>query len=361
MKNLLLYSLLFLMAFAGCKDDDVKEPEFNQLKVYDAWRKLPDSILNTKNEGIVALEKRGNEVHIHTENKYFALDTNLNEVDNESLELGGSWYQLWGPRYGEEYSILPIDATSFKVADNSQVANTAVTFETTNNLFAASTKIVHYSNIRSENTFYTVSSAYNQDSVWVELQKWKIIHTKGTSEPIQLEEISSLRIDSSRNPSVALGYLKVYNFGNRVLINDGVNVSVYEDSTLLSNYYFTFENLFERDGVIYGGGNDRANLFDRDQKRKVGLVKSLDGGLTWQFTSTDNSLDRLLFKEIDGQVFAFGQGGFGKMSNDFTTLIPADTEGLFDGPRNLAKVGKYALVGTDEGLYYKSWESFINK
>jgi hypothetical protein len=360
MKNILLIFLLIL-AFGGCKDDDQPVVDSETKVEYDEWRKLPDSILNVGTIGIMALERRGGVVHINTEKRYYSLDTSLNALESRSMTTNGSWYQLWAPKYGNNYSISQIDALTFRVIDNIQATNNAVTYIGTNSLFDVSAEIVHWSQITADSRFYTVSTASSRDSLSAVLQEWKILHSPGSSDPIELEELSRVNIDSAKSAGFSQGYLKVYNFENRIIVNNGVDVRVYENGVQLAKYYFTLENLIMSDGIIYGGGNDRANLFDRDTTRSKGIVKSSDGGLSWEFTSLDANLDKLNYKSIDGQIFAFGQGGFGILKNDFSGVWPANTDGLFDMPRNLEKVGKYAMVGTDQGIYYKSWESFLNK
>jgi hypothetical protein len=362
MKILPLIFVLIPILFAGCKEEEKPEPEEKEPKtVYAPWRMVPDSVVNTKNKGIEALQLSNDILHIHTEDKYYALDTTLIFLDAKPMATDFSWLQVWAPKYGENYSITQVDGLTFRITDNLQVTNSTSTYILDKRMFDPTVEVAHCSDITPDNRFFTVTTPGKYDSIRAVLQEWQISHTPGADEPMELLELKRFTIDSSKSPDLSSGPLKVFSFGNRILVNNAVNVTVIENEEILSQFVFSFENLININGIIYGGGEDRAYIIDRDKDGKKGLIKSVDGGLTWEVINTDRSLSRLNFKQIDGQVFAYGQGGFGIMSDDFTKVLPVDTEGLFDMPRNLAKVGQWAIVGTDVGLYYKSWDSFLNK
>jgi hypothetical protein len=359
MKNILLI-LLLILAFAGCKDDDQPVVDSETKVEYDEWRKLPDSILNVGTIGIMALERRGGVVHINTEKRYYSLDTSLNALESRSMTTSGSWYQLWAPRFGKDYAVHRGDGTMIRVSDNSQPTNFDVSL-TTNQLSKDELLYINISDITDDQKFSSISLLKTGDSSYYLLQDWEVDHSPGSQSKIELQEVNSIKIDTTLAHVWSSGDIKVYRFENRVIVNIGVNVWVYEGGRLLTKYRSDFENLIIKDGVIYGGGDNAGPRPEPEGLHKNGLMKSVDGGLTWEFTSLDSRRRRLNFKIIGGHIFVFGQGGFGIMYEDFSDGWQADTDGLFDMPRNLEKVGKYAMVGTDQGIYYKSWESFLNK
>jgi hypothetical protein len=351
-KNL-LFLLILVLAFAGCKNVELVELDKEEWEE-EVWKKLPDSIIPIRDKEILALHRRGGVVHIHTKNWYYAVDSNLNLIDSGLLHISDNWYPLWAPKYGKNYIVLVLNHNTYKVADNSQVTNDKVSYFE-RSFLDSGYSLIHASEVTDENQFSTI--AFNYDSFAV-LQNWQIEHTPGSQDIIKVKELSRIRIDSTSNT----GDRKVYRFGNRIIVNIGAMAWIYEGDKLLEKYRFVFQNLIELDGILYGGGSNAAFMPDPKNLRRDGLMKSTDGGLTWEFTVLDIEVRRLGFFEIDGQIYSIGgRDNLNTIGLSFKHLTPMEVSGLDSYPYNIEKVGNYVLIGTDAGLYYKSWESFIGE
>jgi hypothetical protein len=358
MKNGITF-LLIILAFAGCKDDEQPELVVKE-EVNEIWKKLPDSTLYIGTSGVLALEERGGIVHINTERSYYSLDTALNKLGNKSMISGGSWYQLWAPKYGKEYALHGIDGKTIRVMDNTQPTSWEVTL-VTNTIASDEILYTHTSSITDKQEFSTITLIRKQDSLFYVLQNWEIDHSPGSQSRIIIVEKNKIIVKSLEARGQPPGDIKVYRYDDRILVNIQQTVWVYEKNEMLSTYRSNFENMIMVDGTLYAGGDNAGSLPDSSGFRMEGLMTSSNRGLTWQFISEDSELRRLNFKLIDGQFFAFGQPGLGKINADFSAIEPMDFEGLPSQARILEKVGSYAFVGTSQGIYYKSWESFLNK
>lgn len=358
-----LVILFFILAIAGCKDNE--EPELIQGVVYEDWQLLPDFTLGTS-ENILAIEYRGERVHLQTSNSYFGLDTNLSLVEKHSIFSPTTSFDLWAPKYGNEYAIFPNELRGFTIIDLQQPTNDGVTLKTSANYFGQSVFVMHHSEITTHNEFSTVTMTRNGDFVYTILQNFRILHTPNTPNKINVEEVDRIVLDSIKSEGWPLANFAVYKNDEYALYNLNRKYFVFSQGELISKRQYFFRNMINYDGLLYAGGDTMENLISGGANWIGGLYASNNQGKSWELIIEDKSksLYNVQFEVLDDFLIIYGESGDFSLSTFNPQKIEVkriNTNGLPGRVLCIEKVGNKVLVGTSNGVYYKSWESFLNK
>ncbi|HAV25435.1 MAG TPA: hypothetical protein DCX01_04580 [Bacteroidetes bacterium] len=359
MKNILLI-LLLILAFGGCKDDEQVEPE--AAVVYEEWKplELADKSVSDK---IVSIELVQNRVHIQTKDNYFGLDTNLSLVESARLLTTSPPFDLWGPKYNEEYALFRNEFGGLSIIDLSQPTNDQISFKVNKGFFGQTVGHWNSSPLNDDNKFSTVSIIREGENILTVMQNFAISHVSSSPTPISLVEESRIILDSLKSESWPPLDIKVYkNSANTICILNR-DYYVFNESELLAKHNYSFTNIFEHKGNLYAGGDTMEILQDGRGSWITGLFISRDFGESWDLLFEKYELKTSQLQLLENLLFITGVEGLHFCIFDIETgeiKKKMDYSGL-QGLNCIEKVGDNVLVGTDHGLYYKSWKSFLNK
>jgi|GEM_PF-1140993 hypothetical protein len=361
MKNILLI-LLLILAFGGCKDDEQVEPD---AVVYEDWQILPDSIIPIDEE-IISINYRRGSVFIQTKKWLYTLDSTLQKSKNVRLGTESSSYMVWSPAYNDNYALFRSEYKGITIVDLSQPLNNSVTFESNDKIFGDDVFNWHYSNIVNGSEFSTVSMIREGDTVYTKLSLFHIEHTIGSQTPIQVikdEEVTLEALEMPRN-GWPISRLKVFRNSKHSISITNRDYRVFDKNTLIADHKYDFTNMFEFNGALYANGDSLTFLTSGGLESSDGLFRSNDNGKSFELIIEDTNIEYAQFKIMGNRIIIFdGRGDyrFGIHNENFSIEREINNIGLQSPLKCIEKVGNKVVVGTDAGVYYKSWESFLNK
>lgn len=347
MKNILLIFALIL-AFAGCKDDDEVEPE---AVVYEDWQKVPSSEINLSNRNVLGLEGIGEELYIQCYNAFYVLDSNLKKVTNGYKNMNANPL-TYTPRFGKEFSVIN-NGLGFDIFNNDNPVNSYYGYR------------VHYPSSVDDRVasvcFTNVNDSRKFDLLWaVQKDKDSVDYMLDAYE---FNEYGNEPINFKRQK------LPVYN-EDRPTIRDIKRIDNVVFCTLNGLTYRVVDGLLQ-DSIRYKltdiqkfkGGliatSEQVLYIGTEIKRPDGIVYSADFGKTWNYLYTGFFTAKL--KVVREEAYLIAGQEIVRLNAESATSTSINLDGMEDYVKDISAIGNKVVVGTDAGVYYKSWESFLNK
>ena len=363
-KNSLIILILFL-SFMGCKDNDKPEP-INEV-VYEDWHLLPDSVIRYGYRDIRATELVGDELFILAGNSFYFLDTasfdrdkSINYIYENYISLGLNQSVKHNNHYllFQRYLRRPIITIWDAVQPMEQI-----NFE-----FSLAGFIQNFdecfglSSINDLNEFDLVYRTYSNKTVDYKLMTLAIDHTPGKFAPIALitkRESTLLSYKDSIN-AYPKTEPRVFKFGDLSFVSIDGSIFRFQDGELLDTNRYNFNNMFEHNGSLYAQ-NIWVGYFADELIRDYGLLRSDDQGETWQYIGYGSDLGLQNIKSFGEKLILYKQRNIAIIDLENGKIIEKDLTHLNAAIHSIEKIGNKVIVGTDAGVYYKSWESFLNK
>jgi hypothetical protein len=360
MKNILLI-LLLILAFGGCKDDEQAEPD---AMVYEDWRILPDSIIQYGYRDIVSTEYRNGVLHIQAKNSYYALDSNFNLYDQSSwkgINTKSLPYHGYNPEYSNEYGIMFNRWDGITVFDLDYIGSDQISIHFGKDFVHSKVTHWEYSEIDESHRFSVVTAGIEGDSAVWRLHNYLIDHTPGAFQPIKLlkEDNIILWAYEHNNPSPNAAF-SVNRIEDKILAQvDGV-LYTFQGGELEAASRFWINHAVEVGGDFYAI-NNRLRYISDNHETFNRLIVSNDKGTSWDYYNEENMYSSSMFKALEGKIFTFQNWFISVLDYKTNKMRSLNLDGLDAAIHTIEKVGNKVVVGTDVGVYYKSWESFLNK
>lgn len=328
--------------------------------VYEELKILHDSIIRYGYRDIVSTEFRGNELHIFAKNSYYKLDTNLSITKNgwwgiETKSLPYTRYQI---KYGDHYGLMFNKYDGITVFDLDQAYSDQINFKMSKTYIQEGITGWCYSEVDETNRFSVLTASREGDSAVWRLHNYLIDHNPGAFQPIKLikeDNIILIAFDSNVPLNAAFSLTRI---GGKILAHvDGV-LHTFKGSVLESTSRYWINSAIEVDGDFYALNNGVRYISDNHQTYD-GLIISRDRGITWNYYENKSLQVNSSFKEIGGKKIVFQSWFIGLLEDETDKVKQLDLEGLDAAIYTLEKIGNKVVVGTDAGVYYKSWESFF--
>lgn len=359
MKNILLL-LLFFLAFAGCKDDDVLEPD---AVAYEEWKQLPDSIIRYGYRDIVSTEYRKGKLHVQAKNSYYSLDSNL-ELSNSSswkgVHTNSTSDQRYSPQYGKDYGIQINRYDGLSIFDLDQIGLDQISYDFSLDNLDDGLVYWAYSGI-GDKKFSVVTACLLNDTAYYYLHNYQINHEPGNFVPINLVKEQRVLLRKHENKvSYPSSAIYVFRMGGKVLVHIDGMFYTYDNDILQVTSRNWVTRAFEADGSLYAASMS-VIYFDDQHRTSDGLLISKDQGLTWQYYGYGDTYRVSNFKVLNGLKFMYKSWFIALLDEETNDVKEMNLDGLDAAIQSIEKVGDKVVVGTDAGVYYKSWESFLNK
>ena len=348
--------MLIITAFTGCKDDEQPEPA-NEEVVYEDWTKVSSKVIHVSSRNVISMGVFDDILHIQCLNSFYHLDSNLNRISNslKSLNKEPPYYKR--PKIGKEWTIheedaglsrlffnvfstkRPVSQHRFYVSIDSLNISSFGTFTAVddNGEFG----ILYNNNINNNATYF-----YNQ----YKFNKTPFHH---------LQSLYSIELGTFPTPS-ATNY---FQWASRI---DDVSFCDFyrrayriEGERITTIFNHGLRNVSKYRGKLVAIADYHAENPDIESQ----LLISNDLGLSWTSLFTGRTLMRSILKVIDNEIFLLELSGSHilVLNADDKTYKEINLEGTDAFIKDLVKLGDKAVIGTDHGLYYKSWDSFLNK
>jgi hypothetical protein len=133
-----------------------------------------------------------------------------------------------------------------------------------------------------------------------------------------------------------------------------------EDNVLTDSIRFDLRNFQKfRNGIIAFG--QRVFYVGDKEPNKEGIMYSGDNGKTWEYLYSSEGYINANLKIVNDKIFLFKGQDMIHLDLDNGVQKGLNMTGLDAFIKDISFVAGKVIVGTDAGVYYKSWESFLNK
>jgi hypothetical protein len=349
MKNILLI-LLLILAFAGCKDDEQVEPD---AVVYEDWTKIPSSVISLNTRWVLTLEAYDTNLYIQCLQSFYHLDQNLarkaHYLTGFDKEPRGK-----GPVIGNRYTIKKHNESWGSTRFNICFTNDPLYDDFWLNYDSISRPMTGAgnSNIDDEGNFGILySKEVEEDSISIYFDSYKV--TGRWQEPAA--RVDNLFLVKTSNTQALVSDV--------VIIDDVFYMSYYRNLARVENGNVTHSFPFNlRDIQKYG--NALVGVADniwRGMPDEPQLMISYDDGKSWSSVMKGRTLNSGNLKVVGEEILLI-RGWYVLIldieNGEFKEVNMDGTDAYFS---DVTKLGDKAILGTESGVYYKSWESFLNK
>jgi hypothetical protein len=350
-KNSLVILILFL-SFVGCKDNDKPEP-INEV-VYEDWSKIPNTEIYLSSRNVTALEGYDSFLFVQCLKSFYILNSDLHRVDGGGRSLSKEPFFDNRPKIGSDWTVINGDR-GFEVFSN---------FNPVNERFGL--RLYYQNYIGNQCTFVSASHLNDKNSLSV---IWSFQKTKDSVDyyldTYKFDEYVDKIVDSSRLR------LEVYNdYYQRIrdvaVFNEVTYCSIggltyrIEDNVLTDSIRFDLRNFQKfRNGIIAFG--QRVFYVGDKEPNKEGIMYSGDNGKTWEYLYSSEGYINANLKIVNDKIFLFKGQDMIHLDLDNGVQKGLNMTGLDAFIKDISFVAGKVIVGTDAGVYYKSWESFLNK
>lgn len=351
MKNTLLI-LLIILAFAGCKDDECLEPDAGV--VYEEWTKVSSDIIYLNSRSVVSIEAYDSNLYVQCVGSYYHLDKDLGLKYNYFKGLDKLPYFWERPKIGRTYmsseSENQINALTFELRPTNPLSGVnnsrGVIIDSIGSYGAGGT----YTRVEN-NEFGILYNTHFGDSFTFIYNWYEIKESKNA--PVLLQTTYLGKTDYNPNGGVAdvslvngVSYCSIQNMSKRV-----------ENGVVTITFPFNLRDVVIYKNAIIG----IADNFWVGQADEPQLLISDDNGFSWSSVMIGRTLNSGNLKVIDNEILLINGGSVLNLNIDDGSFKVVDMKGTDAWIRDVTKMGDKAVLGTDHGLYYKSWESFLNK
>jgi hypothetical protein len=219
-----------------------------------------------------------------------------------------------------------------------------------------------FSAINNSNEFDLVYRTYSNNTVAYNFNTIFIDHTPNKFAPIAIKsknEKSLLSYQDSVN-AYPKSTPRVFKFDNLSFVSiDGIIYRL-QNGELLDTSRYSFNNMFEYRGHLYAQQSWIKYSTD-NLERTDGLLESKDQGKTWNYVGYGRDLANQNIKNINGKLVLYKYSNVAIIDLESKKIIEKDLTNLNAAIQTIEKVGDKIIVGTDAGVYYKSWKGFLNK
>lgn len=360
MKYWVILFIVFV-SLAGCKDDVQPQPDTDI--VYEVWAQLPDSIIRYGYRDIVSTEYRKGILHVQAKNSYYSLDSNLKWTSRSSwkgIYTNSVPDQKYSPKYGADYGIQINKYDGLSIFDLTQRELDQISYDF--NLDKLDEGLVYwtFSGI-SDKKFAVLTACQVNDTAYFYLHNYQINHEPGAFAPIDLIKEDRILLRKHENketyPSSAIN---AFCLNDKVVAHISGNTYTYNNGSIEATSRNYITRLFGSGDYLYAASMGVFYFEDKHQTSS-GLLVSKDQGVTWEYYGYGDTYRVSNFKVLDGLKFMYKNSFIALLDDQTREVKELNLDGLNAAIQSIEKVGKKVVVGTDAGLYYKSWESFLNK
>ena len=360
MKKIHIKLLVFLVIFGCKKRNEIEKP------ISEDWQLVSEESIQYGYRDIRATEVIGDELFIMSRNSLYFFDTFLIKKKDKSYLYSNnlSTDLNFSVKHNSNYLLFrkEFDKSRIEIIDSKQPIE-QISYEFTpleiNTTFDEE---FGYSSINNSNEFDIVYRTYANNTVAYKYNTIFIDHITDKFAPIAIKSknektLLSYQVSVNSYPKITP---RVYKFNNLSFVSVGGIIYRLQNGELLDTSRYTFNNMFEYKGLLYAQQPFSQYVAD-NLERQDGLLESKDQGKTWKYVGYGRDLGNQNIKNICGKLVLYKRRNIAIIDLDNMKIIEKDLTNLNAAIQSIEKVGNKIIVGTDAGVYYKSWEAFLNK
>jgi hypothetical protein len=356
-----LIKLFIILIFFGCKKkNEIEKP------ISEDWQLVSEESIQYGYRDIRATEVIGDELLIISRNNLYFFDTFLIKMkDKNYLYTNNLSTNLnLSVKHNSNYFLFlkEFDKSRIDIIDSKQPID-QISFEfTLSEINTTFDEEFGYSSINNSNEFDLVYRTYSNNTVTYNYNTIFIDHIPNKFTPIAIKSknkktLLSYQVSVNSYPKITP---RVYKFNNLSFVSIGGIIYRLQNGELLDTSRYTFNNMFEYKGLLYAQQPFSQYVAD-NLERQDGLLESKDQGKTWKYVGYGRDLGNQNIKNICGKLVLYKNRNIAIIDLDNMKIIEKDLTNLNAAIQSIEKVGNKIIVGTDAGVYYKSWEAFLNK
>ncbi len=349
--------LIFLLIFGCKKNNEIEKP------ISEDWQLVSNESIQYGYRDIRATEVIGDELIIISRNNLYFFDTFLVKIKNKSYLYSNnlSTDLNFSVKHNSKYLLFrkELDKSKIEIMDCKQPTE-QISYEFTPFEFNSTfDEEFGYSTINNLNEFDLVYRTYSNNTVTYKYNTILINHIPNKFEPIIIKSknektLLSYQVNVNSYPKITP---RVFKFDNLSFVSVGGIIYRLQNGELLDTCRYTFNNMFEYRGFLYAQ-QPFSQYFADNLERQDGLLESKDKGKTWQYVGYGRDFGNQNIKNIYGKLVLYKYRNIAIVDLDNTKVIEKDLTNLNGAIQSIEKVGNKIIVGTDAGVYYKSWEGF---
>lgn len=345
--------ILFVFMFSNCKKDEILKTEIKK----EEWRPISKELIYWGDRNIIASYSNNNNISFLTPYINYVLDNDSVQNRAEGYNVPGFYkyglYIAWGNNHRVWRNF---DNSQILIADNFLDCNTNLPssyFLPYNDL-----EIQNYTAPDSNSNWYVAISAgkaHLGDSSSVYLNKYSL----SSGKSVQLDfKWSSLIYPkklyngwgiTSLNAINEFVYMSGYGFTYRIL-----------DGLVTDTLPFNLIKIVNTSNVLYANCATRTYL-NPFKEYPAGLLKSVDNGKTWNYIGTGGSFQSGNLTRIDDKIFLYTGDWIIYCDLQNSVIKTMDVTGINGKIRTLNKFKNRIYVGTDAGVYSKTYKAFMEE
>lgn len=345
----------------GCKEkNEIQKP------ISEVWQLVSNESIPYGYRDIRTTEVIGDELLIMSRNSLYFFDTFLVKKNNKSFLYSNnlSTDLNFSVKHNRNYFIFQneFDKSRIDIMDSKQPID-QISYEFTPlELNTTFDEAYGYSSINNSNEFDLVYRTYSNNTVTYNYNTIFIDHTPNKFAPIAIQiknekTLLSYQVSVNAYPKTTP---RVFKFDNLSFVSiDGIIYRL-QNGELLDTSRYAFNNMFEFRGLLYAQQSYSMYFADK-LERQDGLLESKDQGKTWHYVGYGRDLAMQNIKNIGGILVLYKYSNMAIIDLDNKKIIEKDLTNLNASIQSIEKVGDKIIVGTDAGVYYKSWNGFLNK
>lgn len=343
----------------GCKEkNEIEKP------ISENWQLVSNESIPYGYRDIRATEVIGDELLIISRNTLYFFDTFLVNIKNYLYPNNLSTALNFSVKHNSNYFLFPIEFDKGRI----DIIDSKLPKEQISYLFSPSEfnttfdDMYGFSSINNSNEFDLVYRTYSNNTVAYNFNTIIIDHTPNKFAPIAIirkKEKTLLSYQDSVN-AYPKRTPRVFKFDNLSFVSiDGIIYRL-QNGELLDTSRYEFNNMFEYKGNLFAQ-QSWIKYFADNLERLDGLLESKDQGKTWHYVGYGRDFGSQNIKNISGKLVLYKYSNIAIIDLESKKIIEKDLTNLNAAIQSIEKVGDKIIVGTDAGVYYKSWKGFLNK
>lgn len=341
-------SLLLVISTPACKK---KKEEASPLK--EQWTLLPKDLIYYGDRNIISSYSDDNNMFFMTPFVMYNLDSSLKENHAQLFDVPKYYSSTLNIKFGKYFRIFnAIDNSGILVADNIRNYNQSSSVLLAKDLSPGTENWIYkYTAPNDQSVFYLVYGVKTQNSqADIYLNCYKLSRSLSVdinlqwSKKILSDVLTQYSHSEVADLNQAEGIVYLSSLGYTYRIDQGIVTDTLEhfikDLTVIDHELCA---------------TTRSIIYPINRYKENGLLQSVDNGRTWNYAATGSSLMDGNIKAIDGHLYLVTSYAIVQLD------VPngqKNIEGIDGAIRTMDLFKGKVFIGTDAGVYVKSYKAF---
>ncbi len=342
----------FLCLAPACK----KKKDADPVPVREQWTLMPKTQVYYGNRNIIAAYADEKNLFFLTPFMMYTFDSSMTKNNAQLFDVPGYDNGSLDVKFGREFRIFNnFDKSAIVVADNIRRYNASSNALLARDLHPGGEAWIYtYTAPGDQSVFYLaygLKTPGTEDSVDIYLNCYKVVRNTYVDIDLQWGK----KVLTNYHQQVFHGEVSYLNeAGGIVYMTSGGITFRLENGVVTDTLRHSIKSLASVGNELYA--NVRGSFFPPNEQKPEGLLRSVDKGKTWDYTGTGSSFADGRLQVMGGHLYLLTWYGIVQLD------VSGGTKDInrIDGEiRSMSLFHDRVYIGTDAGVYVKSYKTFI--